>query len=139
MVGVGAPVALTALRRRDGDRERPYKLPLPAVLSPVGFVAANLIVYRSTFEANWKLLVAIAFGLVLFGVTYMLTSPDKRLPRSRPEGMDLGSSLARRDDGDRLSRRYGTTAQKILPEWVDLAVGRRIQLGHLLLGCQSRR
>ncbi|MEJ7689403.1 MAG: APC family permease [Nocardioidaceae bacterium] len=116
-----APVSLTALRRRDGDRERPYKLPMPAVLSPVGFVAANLIVYWSTFEANWKLLVAIAFGLVLFGVTYMLTSPDKRPDLDLKGWTWVPPWLVGMTVIGYLGR-YGTTAQKILPEWVDLAV-----------------
>lgn len=101
-------------------------------------VAANLIVYWSTFEANWKLLVVIAFGLVLFGVTYMLTSPDKRPDLDLKGWTWVPPWLVGMTVIGYLGR-YGTTAQKILPEWVDLAVGRRIQLGHLLLGCQSRR
>jgi amino acid transporter len=64
-----APVSLAALRERDPDRPRPYKLPVPKVLAPVGFVFANLIIYWGGFETTWKLLVGIFIGRVLFEVT----------------------------------------------------------------------
>jgi amino acid transporter len=63
-----APVSLAALHLRDPDRERPYRAPWPKVLNPVAFCAANLIVYWSGFEANWKLLAAIFVGRVLFEI-----------------------------------------------------------------------
>ena len=53
-----APVSLAALQLRDPDRPRPYRLPFPKVLTPVGFIAANLIIYWGGFEAMWKLLAA---------------------------------------------------------------------------------
>jgi amino acid transporter len=40
-----APVSLTALALRDPERPRPYRLPYPKVLSPIGFISANLIIY----------------------------------------------------------------------------------------------
>jgi amino acid transporter len=63
-----APVSLAALQLRDPDRERPYRVPFPKVLNPVAFVCANLIVYWSGFEANWKLLAAIFVGRVFFEI-----------------------------------------------------------------------
>src|ERR1035438_5526120 len=38
-----APVSLYALRKRDPDRLRPYRLPAYRILSPAAFVSANLI------------------------------------------------------------------------------------------------
>ena len=64
-----APIALTALRKRDPDRPRPYRLPAFAVLAPLSFVAANLIIYWSGFQAEWKLGVASVLGLIIFGIT----------------------------------------------------------------------
>jgi amino acid transporter len=64
-----APVSLAALRERDPDRPRPYQLPFPKVLAPLGFIFANLIIYWGGFEATWKLLAAIFLGRVLFEVT----------------------------------------------------------------------
>ena len=40
-----APVSLAALHKEDGDRERPYRMPAPKILLPVGFCSANLILY----------------------------------------------------------------------------------------------
>ena len=37
-----APVSLAALHRQDPDRPRPYRIPYPKVLNPIGFCAANL-------------------------------------------------------------------------------------------------
>jgi amino acid transporter len=73
-----APVALAALRKQDPDRTRPYHLPFPAVLAPVGFIFANLIIYWSGFDTILKLLVAIFIGRVLFEVTLALTKAEDR-------------------------------------------------------------
>src|SRR5882672_9876773 len=63
-----APVSAAALRKRDPDRHRPYRMPWPAVLNPMGFCFANLIIYWSGFDVIWKLLGLIFVGRVLFEV-----------------------------------------------------------------------
>jgi amino acid transporter len=63
-----APVSLHALRLRDGERSRPYQLPAWRLLSPSAFIAANLIIYWSGYEADWKLGITILIGLVVFGL-----------------------------------------------------------------------
>ena len=63
-----APVSLAALNLRDPDRPRPYRMPAPKVLAPIGFISANLIIYWSGFEATWKILTAIFVGRVIFEV-----------------------------------------------------------------------
>jgi amino acid transporter len=73
-----APVALHALRHRDGDRERPYRLPAWKLLSPLAFVAANLIIYWSGYQADWKLGITILVGLAVFGVTRWRTPRYER-------------------------------------------------------------
>jgi amino acid transporter len=73
-----APVSLAALRLRDPDRHRPYHLPFPKVLAPLGFIFANLIIYWGGFDVTLKLLVAIFLGRVLFEVTLALTKPAER-------------------------------------------------------------
>ncbi len=89
-----APVSLTALRRIDPDRERPYHLPAPGLLSPIAFIAANLIIYWSGFEATWKLSLAILFGLVLFGLTRVFTSADNRPDIHSPNAIWVAPWLA---------------------------------------------
>ena len=75
-----APVTLYALRRRDPDRLRPYRLPIYRVLSPAAFVSANFIIYWSSFAAIWKLCVALVLGLVIFTVTRMRVAAAARVP-----------------------------------------------------------
>jgi amino acid transporter len=64
----GAPLALGALRRNLPAAERPFRLPIAAVIAPVSFIVANLIVYWSGFETLWKLGVAIILGYLLIGM-----------------------------------------------------------------------
>jgi amino acid transporter len=61
-----APIALAALRARDGDRQRSYRMPLPNVLLPVAFISANLLLYWGGYDVDWKLDIALVLGAVLF-------------------------------------------------------------------------
>jgi amino acid transporter len=73
-----APVSLAALRRRDPGRERPYRTPCPSVLAPLGFVFANLIIYWSGWDVNYKIGYAIVFGLIVFAITRAFQKPENR-------------------------------------------------------------
>src|SRR4051812_34081853 len=73
-----APVSLYALRLRDPDRPRPYRLPAPQVLAPNAFVSANLIIYWSSFQAEWKLGLASIIGLAIFAGTRLGTPAAER-------------------------------------------------------------
>jgi amino acid transporter len=116
-----APVTLAALRRSDGARRRPYRLPLATVLAPAGFVFANLVIYWGGFEATWKLLAAIILGHLVFALTRALTR------HARPEPLNwrgavwiwpwlVGMAVIG------LAGRYGRGARGWLPNWVDLLV-----------------
>jgi amino acid transporter len=116
-----APIAMAALRKRDPERARPYKLPFPAVLAPVGFVSANLIIYWGGFDVVWKILVAIVIGLGVFAVTYATTPAAKR------SKLDVGAArwLAPWLLGQAVIGyfgRYGDGARNIIPEWLDLLI-----------------
>ncbi|MGI8613458.1 MAG: hypothetical protein ACR2KL_05875, partial [Nocardioidaceae bacterium] len=116
-----APVSLTALRRVDAERERPYHLPVPSLLSPIAFIAANLIIYWSGFEANWKLLIAMAFGLVLFAITWVATSADNRPALHLPNFIWVPPWLIGMTVIGYLGR-YGKGSSNVLPDWIDLLV-----------------
>jgi amino acid transporter len=73
-----APVSLMALRRQDPDRERPYRLPMPALLCPLSFIAADLIVYWTGWTILWKIDVALGVGAVLFALNYAVSRSEKR-------------------------------------------------------------
>ncbi len=72
------PLALSALRRQVPDQDRPYRLPAAAVISPGAFVIANLIIYWSGWDTNWKLMVAVLLGFVLMGLNYVFSPQDQR-------------------------------------------------------------
>jgi len=116
-----APVSLTALRQRDPDRERPYHIPVPAVLSPLAFIFANMIIYFSTFEANWKIVAAIAFGLVLFAVTWAVTSADRRPDIDWNGWLWVPPWLIGMTVIGYFGR-YGGKSSTTIPEWYDLGL-----------------
>lgn len=61
----GAPLAMGAFRRQVPDHHRPYRMPGAAVLAPIAFFVANMLIYWSGLEVVWKLGVAIVIGYVL--------------------------------------------------------------------------
>jgi amino acid transporter len=62
-----APLALSALRKQDPDRQRAYKLPFANVLSPLAFVFANIVVYVSGYSTIFWLEMFILVGFIIFG------------------------------------------------------------------------
>jgi amino acid transporter len=112
-----APVSLAALHKADGDRERPYRMPAPHILLPVGFCSANLILYWGTYEVTWKLAAALILGLILFGIGANRAGSDTmRMLRSAVWigpwilGMVIIGALGR----------YG--GHEVIPDWIDLVV-----------------
>jgi amino acid transporter len=63
-----APIAVVTLRRSLPAHERPYNLPSAQFWAPVSFVIANLIIYWSNFPTNWRIAVAMLFGVLLMFV-----------------------------------------------------------------------
>jgi amino acid transporter len=72
----GAPLSLGAFRGQVPDAIRPYRVPGAAVLGPVAFILANLIIYWSGLEIIWKLGVCIVIGYVLIGIS-MALDPER--------------------------------------------------------------
>jgi amino acid transporter len=70
----GAPLAMGALRRQVPDAYRPYRMPGAAVLGPIAFVVANMLIYWSGFLVVWKLGIAIVIGYVIIGVFMIFDS-----------------------------------------------------------------
>jgi amino acid transporter len=73
----GAPLSLGAFRGQVPEASRPYRVPAAAVLSPLAFIVATMIIYWSGFETIWKLGVAILVGYVLIGISMYF---DKQRP-----------------------------------------------------------
>ena len=58
----GAPLSMGAFRRQVPDAERPYRLPAAAVLGPLAFIIADLLIYWSGWEVVWKLGIVLIIG-----------------------------------------------------------------------------
>jgi amino acid transporter len=65
----GAPLAMGAFRRQVPDADRPYRVPGGAVVAPLAFIIANMLIYWSGFEVVWKLGVVIVIGYILIGIS----------------------------------------------------------------------
>ena len=72
----GAPLSLAAFRGQVPEAPRPYRMPGAAVLAPLAFVFANMLIYWSGFEVLWKLAIAIVIGYVLIGI-FMYFDPQR--------------------------------------------------------------
>ena len=114
-----APITLLALRRADADRARPYRVPAASVVAPLAFIAANEIIYWTSWSTVEKLMLAIAAGYVIFGISYVLGRPFERPPLDPRSlvwilpwfaGLTVISYFGQ----------YGGT--KLIPEWVDLGL-----------------
>src|SRR5262249_6210463 len=114
-----APITLLALRKSEPDRPRPYRLPAAGVLAPLAFIAANEIIYWTSWATVQKLMLAIVAGYVIFGIAYALGRPLERPPIDAVSlawilpwfvGLTVISYLGQ----------YG--GRKLIPEWIDLGV-----------------
>ena len=72
-------LSLAAMRRQLPDHARSFRLPWAAVLAPLGFVVANMIVLFSGWNTNWKLFVAIVLGLMLLGASQLSRPATERV------------------------------------------------------------
>jgi len=80
VIGYAAvPLAFGAMRRQEPDHPRPFKLPAGEVLAVIAFIVANLVIYWSTWDVIWKVLVGIALGLVLLGIGHIV-NPSELTP-----------------------------------------------------------
>lgn len=115
-----APVSLAALQHRDPDRPHPYRMPMPKLLNPLGFISANLIIYWSGFDATWKLLTLILVGRLLFEVKLHTTDSLSRDDVDWHAASWIWPWLIGMTVLGVLGR-YGDGSHSTLPEWWDLA------------------
>jgi amino acid transporter len=74
----GAPLAMGAFRRQVPEADRPYRVPGGAVISPLAFIIANMLIYWSGFEVVWKLAVVLVIGYVL--IAFSMAFDQNRPP-----------------------------------------------------------
>ena len=78
----GAPLALGAFRRQVPEANRPYRLPGAALIAPLAFIIANMLIYWSGFEVIWKLGIVLVIGYALIGIFMAF---DKQRPPLNPK------------------------------------------------------
>jgi amino acid transporter len=114
-----APVSLASLHKEDGDRERPYRMPAPKFLLPLGFVSANLILYWGGYNYTWKLAIALIVGLIIFAIGAQRAGTDTMSMLRSAAWIGpwiLGMVIIG------VAGRYGDGSKSWLPEWIDLLV-----------------
>jgi amino acid transporter len=73
----GAPLSLGAFRGRLPEAARPYRVPVAAIMSPLAFIVASMLIYWSGFLTVWKLGVVVVIGYVIIGISMAF---DKERP-----------------------------------------------------------
>src|SRR5215207_9700456 len=73
------PLAFGAMRRKEPDHPRPFRLPAGEVVAIAAFVVANLIIYWTGWDVLWRLFIAIAVGFVLLGIG-RIVNPSEFVP-----------------------------------------------------------
>jgi amino acid transporter len=117
----GAPLALTALRSRLPDVDRPYRLPIAVVLAPLAFVVANLLILWSGWTTDYKLGIAILIGyVILAGNRLLKLNPTTPVLEWRAAGwlpvylVGMGLIVYLSD--------FGPLKNPLFPLWWDMAV-----------------
>jgi len=83
----GAPLALGAFRRQVPEANRPYRLPGAAVIAPLAFIIANMLIYWSGLEVIWKLGIVLVIGYLLIGI--FMAFDKQRCAGGAPAGGDV--------------------------------------------------
>jgi amino acid transporter len=65
----GAPLSLGALRLQKPELPRPFRLPGGQVVSAIGFILANYIIFWTGWEIDWQLGVAVLLGYAVMLVS----------------------------------------------------------------------
>ncbi|MDA8297647.1 MAG: APC family permease [Actinomycetota bacterium] len=131
-----APLSFAALRRQDPDRPRPFRLPAERVFGPVSFVAANLIFYWAGWPTDWRLLAAIAIGVLFATASAATRRRAARPPLDLHTGWWVPPWLAGMGAISYLGQFGG---RHLLPFWWDLGVVAAFSLGVYAAALATRR
>ncbi len=120
----GAPLAFGVLRKRLPALERSYHLPAGAVISPVAFAVASLVIYWAGWDTLWRLGLSILIGYLLLG-SYAAYAKSKRLAVAPRMDFKAGQWLPVYLAGMGViswQGQFGLGATKNLPLWWDIVV-----------------
>ncbi len=81
------PVSLSVLRKTAPEAKRPFYLKGHSVIAPIAFVIGSMIIYWTGWNTDWKLMVAILVGVMLYFGFSSITS----LQIQKPERQSIKS------------------------------------------------
>jgi len=120
----GAPLAFGVMRKRLPTLERSYHLPGGAVISPLAFAVASLVIYWAGWGTLWRLGAAIVIGYLLLG-SYAAYATIKGLPNAPKMDFKAGQWLPVYLIGMGViswQGTFGEGAEGNLPLWWDIGV-----------------
>ena len=117
-------------RSATGCRTRPGRTGWPAAMvSPLAFIVASLLIYWSGFEALWKLGICIVIGYVIIGVCMAFDAERPRLGRKEVLAAALAAGVHHRHGHHLLARPVHRRSRSLaplntgrIPFWVDIPV-----------------
>ncbi|MDA8396854.1 MAG: APC family permease, partial [Actinomycetota bacterium] len=62
------PISASVLRKTHDDAHRPFRLGGLSVISPLAFVMGTLIIYWTGWNIDWKLVLAILVGTIIYAI-----------------------------------------------------------------------
>lgn len=68
------PISLAVFRKTHPDAHRPYRLGAANVVGPIAFVVGTLIIYWSGWSIDWKLILALLVGTLIYVIAAAGTS-----------------------------------------------------------------
>ncbi|WP_298209752.1 APC family permease [Ferrimicrobium sp.] len=78
---VMGPVSLAVFRKYHNDKHRPFRLGGAKVLGLLAFIGGTLIIYWSGWGVDWKLVVGILGGTIIYLIASVAGAPVQKITR----------------------------------------------------------
>ncbi len=75
------PVSLAVFRKYHNDKHRPFRLGGAKLIGLLAFIGGTLIIYWSSWGVDWKLVVGILGGTVVYLIASALGAPVEKITR----------------------------------------------------------
>ncbi len=62
------PISAAVLRKTESDAHRPFTLSGLSVIGPIAFIVGTLIIYWTGWGIDWKLIVALLVGAIIYSI-----------------------------------------------------------------------
>jgi amino acid transporter len=76
---VMGPVSLSVFRKFHPDAHRPFRLPGDKIIAPIAFIGGTLIIYWSGWGVDWKLVLGILGGTIVYLIVAAAGAPVAKI------------------------------------------------------------